>query len=211
MSIAPTELEILSIPASTASAAGVMVLLHGWGANNQDLVSLAPYFNLPDYHFLCPNGLFKHPYTDTGRMWYSFTGAGEVTDRSTAELTTSRQVLTEWIQSLPDRTGVPLSRTWVGGFSQGGAMSFDLGLTLPVAGVIALSGYLHPDNQSFATTAPPVLIVHGTQDDVVPIQAARHSRDSLSQRGLDVKYREFYMGHTILLEVFAVVREFVNP
>jgi phospholipase/carboxylesterase len=188
-----------------------MVLLHGWGANNQDLVSLAPYFNLPDYHFLCPNGLFKHPYTDTGRMWYSFTGAGEVTDRSTAELTTSRQVLTEWIQSLPDRTGVPLSRTWVGGFSQGGAMSFDLGLTLPVAGVIALSGYLHPDNQSFATTAPPVLIVHGTQDDVVPIQAARHSRDSLSQRGLDVKYREFYMGHTILLEVFAVVREFVNP
>jgi phospholipase/carboxylesterase len=186
-----------------------MVLLHGWGANHQDLVELAPYFNLPEYQFFCPNGLFEHPYSETGRMWYSFTSAGQLTDRSVTELATSRQVLTEWIQSLPEHTGVPLSRTWIGGFSQGGAMSLDLGLNLPVAGVIVLSGYLHPDNQS-ASHTPPVLIVHGSQDDVVPLTAARRSRDTLAQRGIEVKYREFDMGHTIVPEVLAVVREFVK-
>jgi phospholipase/carboxylesterase len=204
-----TELEIIALPATSPSPTGVMVLLHGWGANHQDLVELAPYFNLPEYQFICPNGLFEHPFSDIGRMWYSFTGAGELTDRSISELATSRKVLTDWMRSLPEYTGVPLSRTWIGGFSQGGAMSLDLGLNLPVAGVIVLSGYLHPDRQSTSPT-PPILIVHGTQDEVVPLAAARRTRNTLQDRGIEVNYQEFDMGHTIVPQVLAVVRNFVT-
>lgn len=218
MTDASIELEIISVPASIETPTGAIALLHGWGANHQDLGDLAPYFNLPEYQFLFPNGIFDHEFSDTGKMWYSFTGAGRLTDLSMEQLAISREVLGEWIKSLPNTTGIPLDRTWIAGFSQGGAMTLDIGLDLPVAGLIVLSGYLHPDSAKRTLgervkslqTAPPVLIVHGRQDDVVPISAARNSRDVLTQWGVDVKYQEFEMGHSIVPEVLQVVRKFVT-
>ncbi len=203
-------LETISIPANTDTPVGTIAIIHGWGANYEDLGDLAPYFNLPDYQFIFPNGIFDHQFTETGKMWYSFTGAGQFTERSITELATSRQVLSDWIQTLPSTTGVPLNRTWIAGFSQGGAMTLDIGLNLPVAGLIVMSGYLHPNQQKPRTTAPPVLIVHGRQDDVVPITAARQTCDRLTNWGIDVKYQEFDMGHSIVPEVLKVVRNFVK-
>ncbi len=203
-------LEIISVPANTDAPAGTIVLLHGWGANHHDLGDLAPYFQLPEYQFLFPNGIFDHEFTETGKMWYSFTGAGKLTDRSVAQLATSREVLGAWVQSLPDTTGISLDRTWIAGFSQGGAMTLDIGLDLPVAGLIVLSGYLHPDRPKPPQDAPPVLIVHGKQDDVVPVFTARKSQELLSQWGVDVQYQEFEMGHSIVPAVLDVVRDFVT-
>ena len=205
-----SQLQIISVPAKIEPPTGTIVLLHGWGANHHDLGDLAPYFNLPEYQFLFPNGIFDHEFTETGKMWYSFTGAGELTDRSVQQLATSRQILSEWIQSLPATTGVPLDRTWIAGFSQGGAMTLDIGLDLPVAGLIVLSGYLHPDRPKPTRDTPPVLIVHGRQDDVVPVFAARSSQELLIQWGIEVQYQEFDMGHSIVLEVLDVVRNFVT-
>ena len=204
------KLDIIFVPARTDAPIGTIVLLHGWGANNQDLGDLVPYFNLPEYQFLFPNGLFEHEYSDDGKMWYSFTGAGQLTDRSITQLATSREVLTTWIESLPASTGIPLDRTWIAGFSQGGAMTLEIGLDLPVAGLIVLSGYLHADRVKPQQAAPPVAIVHGRQDDVVPIAAARKSHEVLTQWGVDVLYREFDMGHSIVPEVLQVVRQFVT-
>jgi phospholipase/carboxylesterase len=204
------QLDIIFVPARTDAPLGTIVLLHGWGANNEDLGDLVPYFNLPEYQFLFPNGIFDHEFSDTGKMWYSFTGAGELNQRSISQLATSRAVLTEWVQSLPDSTGIPLDRTWIAGFSQGGAMTLEIGLDLPVAGLIVLSGYLHPQHPSPPQLAPPVLIIHGTQDDVVPITAARTSQYQLTEWGVDVKYQEFDMGHSIVPEVLDVVRNFVT-
>jgi phospholipase/carboxylesterase len=204
------KLDIIIVPARTGAPVGSIVVLHGWGANHDDLGDLVPYFNLPEHQFLFPNGIFDHEYSDTGKMWYSFTGAGHTTDRSMTQLATSREVLSEWVQSLPDSTGIPLDRTWIAGFSQGGAMTLDIGLNLPVAGSIVLSGYLHPDLPKPPHATPPVTIVHGTQDDVVPIIAARQSQATLTQWGVDVRYHEFEMGHSIVPEVLQVVRQFVT-
>jgi phospholipase/carboxylesterase len=204
------KLDIIFVPARTDAPIGTIVVLHGWGANNQDLGDLVPYFKLPEYQFLFPNGIFDHEYSDEGKMWYSFTGAGQLTQSSVTQLATSRQTLSEWVQSLPDSTGITLDRTWIAGFSQGGAMTLDIGLDLPVAGLIVLSGYLHPDRAKPSQTAPPVLIVHGRQDDVVPIRAAQKSQETLTQWGVDVQYQEFDMGHSIVPEVLDVVRNFVT-
>jgi phospholipase/carboxylesterase len=203
------QLEIIFVPARTETPLGTIVLLHGWGANNEDLGDLVPYFNLPEYQFLFPNGIFDHEFSDSGKMWYSFTGAGKLTQHSNTQLATSRAILTDWIQSLPDSTGIPLDRTWIAGFSQGGAMTLEIGLDLPVAGLMVLSGYLHPRVTPPQST-PPVLIVHGTQDDVVSIVAARESHHQLTEWGVDVKYQEFRMGHSIVPEVLDVVRKFVT-
>ncbi|WP_310490126.1 dienelactone hydrolase family protein [Chamaesiphon sp. VAR_69_metabat_338] len=204
------KLDIIFVPARTDTPIGSIVLLHGWGANHDDLGELVPYFNLPEYQFLFPNGLFDHEYSDDGKMWYSFTGAGQLTDLSRTQLATSREVLSEWIQSLPESTGIPLDRTWIAGFSQGGAMTLEIGLDLPVAGLIVMSGYLHPDRPKPQSVAPPVAIVHGTQDDVVPISAAHTSRDKLTAWGVEVQYQEFQMGHSIVPEVLDVIRTFVT-
>ncbi len=197
---------------ATGKPQGNVILLHGWGANHDDLAELLPYLNLPNYQFLLPNGVFEHQYTETGRAWYSFTGAGQLTDTSQSELATSRQTLQDWLQTLPQTTGVGLDRTWIIGFSQGGAMALDLGLNLPVAGVMVLSGYLHPDllaSSKAPPACPTVLICHGRQDEVVPIEQAWQARQQLIDWGAIVQYHELEMGHTIIPAEIDMIRRLI--
>lgn len=179
-----------------------MVVLHGWGANAQDLAAVVPLLNLPDYQFMVPDAPFTHPYLATGRAWYSLDQ-----DRGQG-LPESRKLLTEWLQSLESSTGVPLSRTILSGFSQGAAMTLDVGLHLPLAGLVALSGYLHPITTTNAQY-PPVLLVHGTLDSVVPLQAALSAKQTLSALGVTVQDHKFEMGHEIRPEVLGLIRNFV--
>ncbi|MEG4392980.1 alpha/beta hydrolase [Microcoleus sp. BROC3] len=198
-------LQSISIPPTTdRKPVALIVALHGWGANARDLTSLAPAFNLPDYQFVFPDAPFPHPHARGGKMWY------DLQNQDAQGLVQSRQLLREFLLSLESSTGVPLSRTILGGFSQGGAMTLDVGLTLPVAGLICLSGYLHPSISPVAgSVLPPVLIVHGTQDTIVPVSAGVRSRDSLTAWEAAVQYQEFNMGHEILPEVIDVMRSFV--
>jgi phospholipase/carboxylesterase len=200
-------MDFITVPA-TGMPQGNVVLLHGWGANNEDLLELLPYLQLPNYQFLLPNGIFDHQYTETGKTWYSFTGAGQLTASSRQELMTSRQILQDWLVALPQSTGIALDRTWIGGFSQGGAMALDIGLVTPVAGIMVLSGYLHPELVAPAL-CPPMVILHGRQDEVVPIDAAWQIRHQLIDWGATVQYHELEMGHTIIPEELSIMRQFV--
>lgn len=196
-------LSVISVaPKNGKPATGTLIGLHGWGANAQDLASVAPFFDLPDYQFLFPNAPFPHPYASTGRMWYDFQG-----DRTL--LSQSQELLTNWLNSLETTTGVPLSRTVLCGFSQGGAMTLDVGLSLPLAGLVILSGYLHP-NPPIINSIPPVLIVHGTQDTMVPISAAQKTHSTLLSMGATVQYQEFSMGHEIQPAVLTLIQDFVK-
>lgn len=181
----------------------MVVALHGWGANAQNLASVVPLLNLPNYQFMFPDAPFPHPYMSGGKMWYDF-------EREKGQgLAESRKLLTAWLQSLESSTGVPLSRIILSGFSQGAAMTLDVGLSLPLAGLVALSGYLHPVSELAGRGFPPVLIVHGRQDSLVPLSAAQKARDSLVALGVNVQYQEFNMGHEIRPEVLALIRTFV--
>jgi phospholipase/carboxylesterase len=202
-------LDIITVPAlDPEQPLGNIVLLHGWGANQQDLEPLIPYFRLPTHQYLLPNGLFDHQLTPTGKMWYSFTGAGELTATSREELVTSRTALLDWIKDLPNQTGIPLKKTWLAGFSQGGAMTLEVGLELPLAGLIVMSGYLHPEIMQPAI-CPPIAILHGRQDEVVPIEQAWRTRSALVTWGARVEYQEIDMGHTIVLEELQAIRQFI--
>ena len=195
-------LQVITVPpASGQEPTALIVALHGWGANAQNLASVVPLLNLPDYQFMFPDAPFPHPYMSTGKMWYDLSSQGG------EGLPESRKLLADWLQSLESSTGVPLSRTILSGFSQGAAMTLDIGLTLPLAGLVALSGYLHPTTAS--GQFPPVLLVHGKQDAVVPLKAAYQAREALVALGVSVQYQEFDMGHEIRPEVLAVIRNFV--
>lgn len=195
---------VITIPAKTSQPpAGLIVALHGWGANGEDLASLAPLLNLPEYEFLFPDAPFPHPQVFGGKAWYDF-------QQDKAGYPESRKMLLEWLTSLESSTGVPLSRTIVSGFSQGAAMTLDVGLELPVAGLVCLSGYLHPTSlENKDNSFPPVLIVHGRQDSVVPLPAALKAKDTLAEMGVQVQYQEFNMGHEVIPAVLSLMRSFV--
>lgn len=179
--------------------------MHGWGANAEDVASLLPLLNLPDYQFVLPNAPYPYPYSPVGKAWYDLR-----VENMYQGLAESRQLLIDFLQSLESTTGVPLSRTILSGFSQGGAMTLDVGSKLPLAGLAVMSGYLRPD----AVTAdqkgiPPTLITHGKYDEVVPIQAAWKVRETVESLGVAVKYHEFDMGHEINPQTLEVLRNFV--
>lgn len=195
-----THLDVEEIPAR-GTPAGVIVLLHGWGANAADLIGLAPALNLPTYQFLAPNAPLDHPQVYGGKMWYDI--------QTQVGLETSRELLGQWLQELESKTQIPLSKTFLAGFSQGGAMTLDLGLGLPLAGLLVFSGYLHFNPTPSDRPRPPVLLVHGRQDPVVPLALAHQARDRLTSVGVDLDYYEFDMGHEIQPVVIDRAREFV--
>jgi phospholipase/carboxylesterase len=206
-------LQAITIPAAIKSPQGLIVLLHGWGANAQDILALAPSMNSSEYQYVFPDAPFPHPYNPIGRMWYDLTQDFQFEStpgfRDRPDLSTSRQSLTTFLHTLKAETGIPFSKTILGGFSQGGAMTLDVGLTLPLAGLMVLSGYLHAP--IVAQTLPPILMVHGKQDSVVPLLSAERARDSLVEQGLKLYYQEFEnLGHEISLQVLEQMQVFAN-
>ena len=197
-------LKFISVPPATGQApTALIVCLHGFGGRSQELAPFAPVLNLPEYQFLFPDAPYPHPSASGGRMWYNLQSQDD------QGLISSRQQLTDWLKSLEANTGVPLSRTILSGFSQGGAMTLDVGLTLPLAGLVSLSGYMHPTPNLSGKTLPPVLIVHGRKDQVVSLAAAQRARDTLTAAGAAVKYQEYNIGHEISPEVLALMRSFI--
>ncbi len=198
-------LQFISVPpAKGGMPAGLIVCLHGSGANSKALASLARSLNLPDYQFLFPDAPYPDPSVPGGKLWY------DLKSPDYKGLRESRQRLTNWIKSLPSITGIPLESTVLSGFSQGGAMSLDVGLTLPLAGLVSLSGYLHSKPKPIAgRSLPPVLMVQGKQDQIVSKREAQQARDSLIDFGVKVKYLEFDIGHEIKPIVVAQMRSFV--
>ncbi|MGB7442626.1 MAG: alpha/beta hydrolase [Coleofasciculaceae cyanobacterium] len=197
-------LDAISIPsANKEQPAGLIVMLHTWGANAQTMAALVPQLSLPNYHFLLPNAPLLHPNVWGGRMWY------DLETENYQGLRESKQQLTEWLNSLESSTGVPPSSTILAGFSQGGAMALDIGFNVPLAGIICMSGYLHRAPEDIEPPSPSVLIVHGKRDQVVPLSAAQRMRDYLITVGAPVQYKELDIGYEITPEVLEVVRDFI--
>ncbi len=136
-------------------------------------------------------------------MWYDLNTQDGLPD--------SRQRLLDWLPSLAEETQVPLERMILAGFSQGGAMTLEIGSRLPLAGLICLSGYLHPSLQSLLSPqTPPVLLIHGQYDPVVPISAAQTAEQQLRQRGVSVQYQELPMAHEVNAEALDLVQDFAQ-
>ncbi|MGP0128258.1 MAG: alpha/beta hydrolase [cyanobacterium endosymbiont of Rhopalodia musculus] len=192
------------VPTAGKVPQSLLIMLHGWGANAKDLAPLASMLSLGDCQLIFPNAPFPHPEVPGGRAWYVL----ETLDCQ--GLSESQNLLQNWLFSLENQTGVPLSRTVLAGFSQGGAMSLDVGLQLPLAGICSLSGYLHFQPQTTPFPCSPILIVHGIQDMVVPIQAARKAKDALTDIGAMVEYHEFNGGHEISSITLAILQQFIQ-
>lgn len=181
---------------------GALVLLHGRGTDEHDLLPLADALD-PERRLvaLTPRGPWTFP-GQPGAHWYLVRRVG-FPDEETFSATFPR--LAAWLDALPEALGVPWERTVLGGFSQGAATSFALGLgpERPApAGILALSGFLPSvpgfDPDLSGRAGFPVAIAHGAADAVIPVDFARQARERLLEAGADLLYRETPgMGHTI--------------
>src|SRR4051794_16320818 len=175
---------------------GALILLHGRGADERDLYPLLdlldPKRRLVGY---TPGGPLALP--PGGRHWYAVPRVGYP---DPATFFASLEALEQFV----DATGVPPERTVLGGFSQGTAMSYALGLRAGrprPAAILALSGFI-PTVEGWeadleSRRGMPVAIGHGTRDPVIPVEFAHEARDRLTAAGLDVTYHESPIPHTI--------------
>jgi phospholipase/carboxylesterase len=177
---------------------GALVLLHGRGADEHDLF---PLLNLLDPERRLLGATARGPLSlpPGGAHWYVVRRVG-FPDRDTFLSTYERAG--GWLDDLLARHGVPPERAVLGGFSQGGVMSYALGLgpgRPRPAGIVALSSFL-PTVEGFElgdAAGLPVAIGHGTYDPVIGVGFGRDARDRLAEAGADVTYREAPMPHAI--------------
>ena len=189
------ELVSASRPAD-GSPAGALVLLHGRGTNEHDLMPLADELD-PDRRLLAiaPRGPLSLP--PGGAHWYQVRRVGYP---GAETFMPTYEALSEWLDGLE----IPLSRTVIAGFSQGGVMTYatSLGAGRPrPAGLIALSSFM-PTVDGFTLDLDgldgyPVAIGHGTFDPIIEASFGRQARDRLSEAGADVLWRESPMPHTV--------------
>ena len=191
--------DLLRQPSTKARAR--LILLHGWGADAGDLMPLGQALAEA---IATPLELvaLQAPQLQTqgsGRQWYGLFPA------DWAAVPAAVERLKKRINNLGS-TEIPLEATVLLGFSQGGAMAMAAGCDLPLAGLIACSAYPHPKWQA-PLIRPPVLLLHGRQDDVVPHSAALTLKEELVQSNQTCDLFSFDNGHAIPVEAQAEMKK----
>jgi len=179
----------------------LLALLHGIGADEDDLLPLAAHLDprLEVVSLRAPHRYYA------GHAWFHLDvrpGGELIPDVAQAHATLAD--LVRWVASAPDRYRTDPRRTFLLGFSQGAMMSLGVLCTTParLAGVIALSGrspqglFDCPADRAEVARVP-LLVAHGTLDDVLPITHGRAVRDEFQGLSTDFTYREFPIGHGI--------------
>ena len=172
---------------------GTLVMMHGMTGTSEKMENLARSLTPEGWSTLCPQAKIRHP-TRGGFAWWLFED-GVSKDESLSQMEESISAI---LEILPDGPII------VGGFSQGGAMALHCGCELPLAGVMSCSGYPHPDWQP-ASNHPPVLLVHGTEDTIVPVAAMDAIWSRLQTERCEKQV--FHQGHTIPSELMGTFQQ----
>ena len=180
-------------PRSGGSARQLVALLHGVGADGADLIGLAPVLAeaLPDAAFVAPDAPFPCDMAPYGRQWFSLQDRSPT--RLAAGVRAAEPLLRAFLESELSRLSLPASALALAGFSQGAMTALHAGLRMaePPAAILAYSGaLLAPESlpaEIAASPPPPVLLVHGEADGVVPVRATRMAEAALRAAGVPVE------------------------
>lgn len=176
------------------------ILLHGLGADEQDLFGLAPYL---DPRLLVVSARAPHEAQPMGYSWFDI-DFGEFPPRiDFAQVVESRAAILRFVGEAAGAYGADPSRVWLVGFSQGASMAAACALARPelLRGIVAHSGRIArravPSTAVPGLAGFPVLWQHGRADPVVPVAFGHEARDLLVGLGLRLDYLEYPIGHEI--------------
>ncbi len=180
-------------PKSGKAAQSIVFLLHGLGSNAQDLIGLVQYWEdaLPDTAFISPNAPFPCDMASYGYQWFSL--QSRAPDAMLKGVQTAFPILSGFVDACLAEYGLDESKMAAVGFSQGSMMSMYSfpRRAKPCAGIACYSGSLLDDGTLVkdpnSLQKMPILLVHGTADDVVPFAAFEHAGNYLHQAGFNVR------------------------
>ncbi|CAN5783796.1 alpha/beta fold hydrolase [soil metagenome] len=177
-------------PAASGRAESLVVFLHGYGADGGDLIGLAEPLapHLPATAFKAPNAPERSRNNPSGYQWFPvpwLDGSSEAEMQASAAR--SFGLLEAWLDAAA--AGMPADRTLLVGFSQGTMMALHVGLRRerPLAGIVGFSGRIIEAERLAGEirSKPPVLLVHGDEDPVVPVASLSEAADALSAVGVE--------------------------
>ena len=198
-------IEIETAPNPSAS----VIWLHGLGADGNDFVPIIPQLNLsacPAIRFVFPSAPSMAVTVNGGYVmpaWYDITERAINAREDLAGIHKSAAAISELIEREASR-GIAYENIVLAGFSQGCAMSLQIGLRFPnaLAGIMALSGYLPLANslaleRSEANSKTPIFMAHGVWDAVITLERAEASADALEKLGYQVDWNTYPMEHSL--------------
>lgn len=178
-------------PASGGDPDQLVILLHGLGADGADLIGLAPHWaqTLPNAAFVAPNAPYPCDMAPMGYQWFS------VQDRTPEAMLAQARAIAPSLGAFIDaelaRVGLTADKLALVGFSQGTMMSLYVAprRAAPVAAVVGYSGRLIAPEQLQAETVsrPPILLIHGVVDDLVPFASMAEAEAGLNAAGFTVE------------------------
>ncbi len=201
-----------------------VIWLHGLGADANDFVPAVKELHLPAsmaIRFIFPNAPVRPISINQGYAmpgWYDISEADIAGDETgAAEDSKGIEMSSQAMQGLIDRQreqGIDASRIIIAGFSQGGAIALHVGLHYPhkLAGVMALSTYLPwcARKQPKHAAGLPVLMAHGTEDEVVKTEYGRRSAEALKQLGCALEWHEYPMAHSVCMDEIADISRWLQ-
>lgn len=215
METKPLELtHLVREPLAGAGSPPLLVLLHGFGSNEYDLFSMAPYL---DGRFLIVSARAPFTLQPGSYAWFDLgiTPTEVLIDPRQADL--ARNQIIRFVGEAVAAYGADARQVYLMGFSQGAMMSAAVALTRPelVAGVVMMSGRVPPE--LLPLLAPrerlvglPFLVIHGTLDPLLPVEHGRASHGILTSLPVDLVYQEYPMGHEVNADSFATVASWLT-
>lgn len=204
----PPPLPTVEVNPATAPV-GVVIWLHGLGADGHDFEPVVPQLRLPadlPIRFVFPHAPEMAVTAFGGqraRAWFDFSMGGNT---DLPGLKKSVNKIHDLIQAEIDN-GIPAERIALAGFSQGGVVALETGLFYPkpLAGILALSTFLASDEglgspKAQANAQTPILICHGQSDAVLPMALGSAASTALKRAGYSAEWREYPMGHEVCQE-----------
>lgn len=190
--------------AASGEADSLVVFLHGYGADGSDLIGLAEPLAayLPNTAFLAPNAPERCRTNPGGYQWFPIPWLdGSSAAESAVSAGRSFALLDDWLDGIAAR-GIGPERTLLVGFSQGTMMSLQIGLRRKsaLAGIVGFSGrLLRPEKLAEEVVSrPPVLLIHGDEDPVVPVASLAEAEGALKAAGVEVATHVSHgLGHGI--------------
>lgn len=180
------------VPRSGRMPKRLVVLLHGYGADGNDLISLGRHWQdmLSDALFVSPNAPDSCAENPFGYQWFPLD-----LKRTFSRVTgapRAREVIVDFLTDLWAQTGLSARDTFLAGFSQGAMMALNVGLSLDEApmGIVSFSGALIPPDglEQGHLPKPPVCLIHGDLDQVVDPRLSQEAAITLQAHGYDVSY-----------------------
>ena len=204
--------------ALSGQAKSLVVFVHGYGADGADLLGLADVLgpHLPDTAFVAPDAAERLPGAPFGRQWFAIPRFdGSTHAQAAAGLKMATQDLSEFVDQRMAYEGLGPQAVALVGFSQGAMLSLHMAPRRgePIAAVISISGQLlQPERLAAETTAkPPVLVMHGDQDDVVPFPEMTATCNALVAAGFETYGHVMEgSGHTIAQDGLATALAFLT-